>query len=112
MAERDYLPETPEELTAAWLSDVLGTEIANVQREILGEEQGFMGDVVRLELESSDSQLPRYVVAKLPKKANRVMGELLGVYEREIMFFREFSEELPIRAPQLYFSEFDRDRGS
>jgi Ser/Thr protein kinase RdoA (MazF antagonist) len=112
MAERDYLPETPEELTAAWLSDVLGTEIANVQREILGDEQGFMGDVVRLELESSDSQLPRYVVAKLPKKANRVMGELLGVYEREIMFFREFSEELPIRAPQLYFSEFDRDRGS
>jgi hypothetical protein len=112
MAERAYLPETPEELTAVWLSEILGSDITAVSQLELGVDVGFMGDVLRLELDCEDSQVPRHMVAKLPKKANRVMGELLGVYEREIMFFREFSEELPIRVPKHYFSEFDRDRGS
>ena len=112
MAEKAYLPETPEELTPGWLSEALGVDVASVQLEVLGDDQGFMGDVVRLVLESADSPLPRYLVAKLPKKANRVVGELLGVYEREIMFFRAFSSDFPVRIPRLYFSEFDHDKGS
>jgi hypothetical protein len=112
VAERAYLPETLEELTPAWLSAALGAEIASVQQQVLGDGLGFMGEVVRLELESSDPQIPHNLVAKLPRKANRVMGELLGVYEREIMFFREFAADLPIRVPRHYFSEFDRDKGS
>jgi hypothetical protein len=112
MAERAYLPETPAELTETWLSEALGAQVSGVQRSPLGDELGFMGDVVLLELESSDPLVPRHMVAKLPKKANRVMGELLGVYEREIMFFREFAGQLPIRIPQHYFSEFDHDKGS
>lgn len=110
--ERPYLPETPEELTADWLSEALGADIASVEQKVLGDGQGFMGDVLLLELSSSDPGVPKQLVAKLPKKDNRVMGELLGVYEREIMFFREFADDLPIRAPKLYFSEFDRDKGS
>ncbi len=110
--KRAFLPETPEEVTAGWLSDVLGGEVTGVHQHVLGAGQGFMGDVLHLELESSDAELPRHLVAKLPKKANRTMGELIGVYEREIMFFREFGPTLPIRAPKLYFSEFDRDKGS
>ena len=101
---RPYLPETPEELTASWLSTVLGGEVQAVQQKVLGDGQGFMGDVVLLHIESPDPSVPKSVVAKLPKKANRVMGELLGVYEREIMFFREFAHDLPVRAPQLFFS--------
>lgn len=112
MAEKAYLPETPEELTPGWLSEALGVDVASVQLEVLDGDQGFMGDVVRLALESPDSPLPSHLVAKLPKKANRVVGELLGVYEREIMFFSAFSNDFPVRIPKLYFSEFDRDKGS
>jgi len=36
----------------------------------------------------------------------------LGVYEREVLFFREFGEQVPLRILQVYFSEFDRDKGS
>ncbi len=111
-AKREYLPETPQELTAAWLSTVLGREVTAVSQTPLGDGQGFMGDILKLDIESNDTALPRSLVAKLPKKANRVMGELLGVYEREIMFFREFGEKVPIHIPQLYFSDFDRDKGS
>lgn len=111
-AKRPYLPETPEELTAAWLSTALGSEISAVVRTPLGDGQGFMGDILRLDLEAKDAAIPPALVAKLPKKANRVMGELLGVYEREIMFFREFGDRVPIQVPRLYYSEFDRDKGS
>ena len=111
-AKRAYLPETPEELTAEWLSTVLGGDITAVKQTPLGDGQGFMGDILRLDLETNNSTLPRAIVAKLPKKSNRVMGELLGVYEREIMFFREFGDKVPIHIPDLYFSEFDRDKGS
>ena len=111
-AKRAYLPETPEELTADWLSGVLGGTVDAVDRHVLGDGQGFMGDVLRLDVKSADPNVPKALVAKLPKKANRVFGEMLGVYEREIMFFREFGANLPVRAPKLFFSEFDRDKGS
>jgi len=110
-AEKAFLPEAPDELTAEWLSQALGRSVTEVRQTDLGDGQGFMGDVLRLELQG-DAALPNSVVAKLPKKANRVMGELLGVYEREIMFFRDFAEEVPVRIPAVYFSEFDRDAGS
>jgi len=110
--KRDFLPETPEELTPQWLGDALGGAITGARQHALGDGKGFMGDVLRLDIETADPNVPRSMVAKLPKKANRVFGELLGVYEREIMFFREFGPTLPIRAPKMYYSEFDRDKGS
>jgi len=110
--KRPNLPETPEELTAEWLSTALGGKVQAVEQTPLGDGQGFMGDILRMDLQSADPAVPGSIVAKLPKKSNRVMGELLGVYEREIMFFREFGEHVPIHIPKVYFSEFDRDKGS
>ena len=79
---------------------------------MLGQGQGFLGDIVRLRLESRDSDCPATVVAKIPKKANRTMGEMLGVYEREVMFFQEYSASMPVRIPHIYFSHYDPDAGS
>jgi hypothetical protein len=104
------LPETPEELSREWLSDVLGHAIERLDRSDLGEGVGFMGDVLKLEYTGAGQS--GALVAKLPKKANRVMGELLGVYEREIMFFRTFAQSMPVRVPKLIFSAFDTDKGS
>lgn len=106
------LPELPEELTAEWLSGALGWPIQAVERQILGMGQGFLGDIVRLHLRSDSRDTPASVIAKLPKKANRATGEMLGVYEREILFFRDLAPRVPARTPQIYFSHFDRDAGS
>jgi hypothetical protein len=108
----DHIPDTPEALTAEWLSSALGFSITGVGRRALGEGQGFMGDVLRLSLQSGDPAAPASVVAKIPKLANRAMGELLGVYEREIMFFRSLAEEAPVRLPLFIYADFDRDKGS
>jgi hypothetical protein len=109
---RDAIPDAPEALTAEWLSTALGVSITEVDQRTLGEGQGFMGDVLRLTLKSDDPAAPASVVAKIPKLANRAMGELLGVYEREIMFFRSLAGESPVRLPRLIYADFDRDKGS
>jgi Ser/Thr protein kinase RdoA (MazF antagonist) len=106
------LPEIPEELTAEWLSGALGWPIRAVERQILGRGLGFLGDIVRLRLMSDSPDTPASVIAKIPKKANRATGEMLGVYEREILFFRDLAPQVPARTPQIYFSHFDRDAGS
>ncbi len=110
LAELEFLPETPGEITPAWLTEALGQTVTDLSQEDLGDGVGFMGDILRVDL--TGEGLPDSVVIKLPKKANRVMGEMLGVYEREIMFFQEFGNTVPLRIPEVYFSQFDRDKGS
>lgn len=106
------LPETPDELSPGWLSRVLGKDVSAVDREILGEGQGFMGDILRLTLHGAAAGTPDQLIAKLPKRANRAMGEMIGVYEREIMFFLTLAEDVPVRIPRLVYADFDRDKGS
>ena len=108
----DDIPETPEELTSEWLSGALDWPISSVERQVLGKGQGFLGDIVRLHLTSDAADAPASVIAKLPKKANRATGEMLGVYEREILFFQALAEQVPARTPRIYFSHYDRDAGS
>ena len=49
-----------------------------VERELLGQGVGFLGDILRLRVMSDDASVPSSVIAKLPKKANRGAGEMLG----------------------------------
>jgi len=57
MASRQiFLPETPEAVSREWLSDVLGGEIIAVSQTPLGDGQGFMGDILLLDIVSEDSQ--------------------------------------------------------
>jgi hypothetical protein len=106
------IPELPEELTPDWLDGALGWGIRSAERSVLGQGQGFLGDIVRLNLDHDDPDAPQTVIAKLPKKANRAMGEMLGVYEREVLFFQTLAAGFPVRIPQVYFSHFDADAGS
>ena len=52
------------------------------------------------------------MIAKLPKLANRAMGELLGAYERENMFYTDMAASLPLATPRMYYGDFDRDKAS
>jgi hypothetical protein len=120
MAKPDlYIPERPEELTPTWLNEVLAArlgdnKILDAPQTILGEGEGFVGDIVQLKLkyERESEDLAASIITKMPKLANRAMVELLGAYERENMFYMTMGDDLPVRSPLLYYGEFDRDAGS
>ena len=120
MSRVSFIPETPEELTPAWLTTVLtengvveGGAVTGVRTSNIGEGVGFLGDILRLELEYDGSASgPQSVIAKLPKLANRPMGEMLGAYEREALFYLDQAGVMPVTLPQMYFCDFDRDKGS
>lgn len=111
------IPERLDDLTPAWLTAALhesgelaaDASVTSAEREILGEGAGFLGDIVRLSLSYAGGEGPATVIAKLPKLANRAMGELLGAYERESCFYDELAGELPLTTPRMYYGDFDRD---
>lgn len=114
------IPERLDDLTPEWLTAALreADELApagaviSVEREVLGEGEGFLGDIARLTLGYEGGEGPATVVAKLPKLANRAMGELLGAYERESCFYDEMAADLPLTTPRMYYGDFDRDAAS
>lgn len=87
--------------------------ILNVDARVIGEGAGFMGEVVDIQLTLSPEAgaAPRAVIVKIPTALkNRRVGQTLGVYEREIRFYRELQPELAIRTPRHYFSAMDVTR--
>mgnify|MGYP001569133588 FL=1 len=79
---------------------------------VVGQETGFLGEIAILALtyssdakgESSDPAPPATMVLKIPTPLkNRVMGQSLGVYEKEIRFYSTLKEKLNIRTPGFYY---------
>ena len=111
------IPERLDDLTPEWLTAALrqtgelapAGEVTSVEREVVGEGKGFLGDIARLTLAYEGGEGPATVIAKLPKLANRAMGELLGAYERESCFYDELAADLPLTTPRMYYGDFDRD---
>ncbi len=114
------IPERLDELTPQWLTAALQEtgelepqgEVLSVTQETLGEGAGFLGDIARLTLEYGGGTGPATVIAKIPKLANRAIGELLGAYERESCFYDELAADFPLSTPRMYYGDFDRDMAS
>jgi hypothetical protein len=98
---------TPGEITAAWLSSVLGGEIEAVEQQPIGD--GHVSTTVRLSLTSSDPSIPSSIVAKVPAEdeRSRVLAASVRSYEREVLLFRELAPTVDIRMPHCYHGEWD-----
>ena len=121
------IPETPDGLTPEWLtaalteSGVLAEErVAGVHWKRVGEEYGFTGVVVRVELEyePENDALPRSLVAKLPMAQGDTVSGYRALQERDPALMRRYYErcareerfyrEIGARcAPRLYYSAVD-----
>jgi hypothetical protein len=121
-APRGFIPEHLTELTPEWLTETLiangsihaERRIVDTRATMLGEGEGFLGDIVRLDLilDAPCEQSLDSLIVKIPKHANRAFGEMLGAYEREILFYQEMAPDLPTRTPEIYYGALDRDAGS
>ena len=104
---------TPESITPDFLTEVLranGHPSARVVRfaaEPVGT--GQMGRCVRfrLELAGETDRAPNSLVGKFPSldPLSRHTGVQLRNYAREVYFYRELAERIPIAKPRCYYGE-------
>ena len=119
-ALRERIPDRIEDLTPSWLTGALRERgllgdgwVRDVKHEVLGVGEGFMGVVARLHLyyEGERGIAPLTLIAKLPTDVaqNRIMGEVLGAYWREIHFYEEQADTVPVTTPRLYHAALTPD---
>lgn len=119
---KKIIPTTVEEITSEWLTGALtksgvlkNNSVQTVSHKIIGQGQGYMGILVRLalEYEQPDDNLPSTMIAKIPTQEakNKMLMEAFWNYEREVRLYDEILDEVPLRTPRCYFSDFDPGPG-
>jgi hypothetical protein len=112
------IPQHVDELTPEWVTTALrargvleSASVTGLRAEILGEGEGFIGQIVRLHLrlDRPEAGVPATLIAKLPigLDQNRSLGEMLGAYEREIRFYEELAGDVDLRTPRCYYTAMD-----
>ena len=117
MITRPEVPFSLKDITTDWLTMALRENgvikdhrVVSFTYNIVGEEAGFNGEVVIFDLEYSEQSnlVPRSVVLKIPTALkNRILGQTMGLYEKEIRFYRDIRPSINIRTPRHYYSALD-----
>jgi len=102
------LPLTPEDISAAWLSEVLDAEITSLR--LVDAHAGTTGRAV-IAIEHRLSHLPDRLFVKLPPtdEMQRHFVVSTGMGRKEVQFYQRLSEEVPLRVPRSYYSESNAD---
>jgi hypothetical protein len=95
-------PRSVEEISLGWLSEVLGVPLDAADIAVLGAGDGFMGQLARVSLTSPDPSAPKSVIVKLPTAdpGAHFIGEMMRVWEREHLFYRDVANLMSIRVPK------------
>ncbi len=100
-----------EDVTAEWLSELLGGRVGAVESSRIGD--GLVGMNLRVALIDHDPQLPDSVVVKLPSTdpTSRMTGVMLRNYEREVKFYLQIADTVDVRVPQCHHGAWDEATG-
>ena len=107
------VPYSIEDIDESWLTGMLKQdgvltqgEVTGLDIKLIGEETGFLGQVAVLTPTYSEpTSAPSSLILKIPiASKNRIMGQSMGVYEREIRFYTELKHELSVKSPAYYGS--------
>lgn len=109
---------TPESVDAGWLTGLLrgaghaGATVRGLTSERIGT--GQIGRCFRftMDLDGAGPEVPRTLVGKFPSEdeVSRATGVGLGLYRKEVQFYRELAPRLSIALPRCYYAGID-DRG-
>jgi hypothetical protein len=112
----DNVVERPADLTAAWLTTAIGAgDITDFTVERIGT--GQMSECYRVQLSYADtaprSDRPASVVLKVAATdpMSRQTGMTLGLYEREVCFYRDIAPRLQGPVSSCYHTGFDAASG-
>jgi hypothetical protein len=115
--DAEHVIERPSDLTASWLSTVIGAEVVDFAVERIGT--GQMSECYRVLLtyaESGEAQPggPESVVLKVAATdpVSRQTGSALGLYEREVCFYRDVAPGLGGPIAPCYHAAVDATTGA
>jgi hypothetical protein len=105
-----------DKIDAEWMTQALRAagvlprgRVSNVAGKPVGN--GLVGDSFRFSLtyEGAPADAPASVVGKFPAAdpASRGSGAALGLYMREVSFYREIADTVGIITPRAYYAEID-----
>jgi len=96
---------------AAWLSDVLGTQVRSVDVQPLGAGTAFLSRLTRLVVDHDEPELPHRFILKTPTDdpGGRQVGMLLNAWKREALFYRHLAPTLRGGVPAAYHVSDDGD---
>lgn len=115
------IAETPEALTPQWLTDALRVNgrfgdvtVIDVATALVGT--GQMCDSVRVDLtyQGGPGDAPASLIAKLPAAdpTSRATALVLRSYEKEVRFYQQIADSLPMRTPEVYHADIDVETAS
>ena len=116
MCVTDVPVQRPEDLTAGWLTEVLGAgTVGSLRAERIGT--GQVSECYRVALDYSEGHGPASVVLKVAASdpTSRQSGQTLGLYEREVRFYADVApllariEDAPIAT--CYHASYDAGTG-
>jgi hypothetical protein len=121
MGEGLGIPQQPDDVTPAWLTEALheggaldaATKITALTRDELSAGVGFIGIVLRLTptYEGDAAGAPESIIAKMPSPdpAARQLAAMYGLYERELQFYRRLAPKISFRTARCYYSDGDAE---
>jgi hypothetical protein len=101
----------PDWLTPTWLGTTLGREVTAFTTKRIGD--GLVGMNLRLAVASSDPEVPRSLVVKLPSPdpLSRASGVSLRNYEREVCFYRDLASTVDMRVAACHHAAWHPESG-
>ena len=112
--ERDMgqFPAHPDDITHDWWAAVLGEAPDHWSWEPIGT--GQVGDSVRFTLDFADEAAPRTLAGKFAAAdpTSRGTAAMLGLYTKEVQFYRDLAPQLGVRTPRTLFADIAADGAS
>ncbi len=119
MPELD-IPDAPEALTAGWLTAALRSgsaiehaSVVSASVALIAVDRGIGGQVARVQLayDHEEAGAPATLIAKLPSaiELTRGGGRFLRLPEREVRFYVELREQVPLASPRCYYAAVDAE---
>ncbi|MFO6446064.1 phosphotransferase [Erythrobacter sp. NE805] len=103
-------PARPEAIGAAWWGEVLGRVPERWSHEKIGT--GQVGDSVRFTLRFPGETMTLAGKFAAADPTSRGTAAMLGLYAKEVRFYREIAPHLPVRTPQVHYAAMAEDGAS
>jgi hypothetical protein len=107
------------DITAAWLTDALaggtalvpGEHVTELRAERIGAGRGLLAEVHRVAYRSSSGAAASVIVKVGASNELRQAADALGLYAREVAFYRHLAGVVPLRTPAVHATAFGEPTG-